>query len=838
MATTFTLTGKAADLVGEDFAASDLTGYVESSQDVINEADVNTQRYGRKPLSFAGDGTWTVELVGTGDLVQAYRVTIRVRDRILGVRMVESGWFALTADSDFADVLEVEVVAVQTASEFATAAAGYANAAEASADAAADSAATATAISGLTGEDDAVAALVEDATSDTRLALDVLIGSGGGSATLVPQPVLPEDFGAEGDLQIAADRATIAGGSLSTVTVTGATFVNGDVGKVIWIRGAAGSGNHLVTTIASRVSATQVTLAAPASGGVSNVYAAWGTDDTDAIQDAIDLAFTESRPVQLDNKGYMVNGALRTDRGGRSVLALPYNDTPTSDVVGQNVLSIRGTSRMDGAHPDLPVGSVIFCPRDAAWSSSFGTPSVIGGPTLQNINGGVAAGADLSKLTLDVRNLEIVVPPNPALAAINGEAITRMFIDGVHCTIASKQNAYPQPTHTWAVGIRFPTVSNYHLNSIGTSVVDGFYVAYVTNTEHFTGDHVVAHRCWLAFGFDEHGGWHGSSIQTLGAEFCTHVLSSWAPQTGLIVTSVPAMIDIDLLDIEDATNPLISGQSWWQPVDHVYDPANHIVGAVNYIHGGSGIKVGPLYTNGGKGLRLFDIPAEHHPVLIDSGPLKTHARLVGGASTPAIQTGGKFSNCINFPGVGSGTTDCTRAILGRNIALLDSIVAAQRMTFETWVKRNAVGSGYEIILSAEGDTFWGSFLSLQIQPSGLLAMLLGGTYVTAGSGALSDTTTWHHVEASWDGTTIRLFVDGALVGSGGLGSISMPDPGGAPMWIGAKNDYTYPLNAKLDEIRISSVARHTSAFTAPVTRAALDEDTVALWRCDYATFSD
>lgn len=185
MATTYTLTGKAADLVGEGFAASDLTGYVEASQDVVNEDDVNRQRYGRSPLSFASDGTWTVELVGTGDLVQAYRVVIRTRDRILGVKTIESGWFELESDTDFGEVVAVEVQEVAVAGASAAAAAASAATAATSATAAAAAAAQAVDVSNIAVPDDLVTALVEDDTSDTRAAL---------SATFVPV-LSPEAFG-------------------------------------------------------------------------------------------------------------------------------------------------------------------------------------------------------------------------------------------------------------------------------------------------------------------------------------------------------------------------------------------------------------------------------------------------------------------------------------------------------------------------------------------------------------------------------------------------------------------------------------------------------------------
>ena len=60
---------------------------------------------------------------------------------------------------------------------------------------------------------------------------------------------------------------------------------------------------------------------------------------------------------------------------------------------------------------------------------------------------------------------------------------------------------------------------------------------------------------------------------------------------------------------------------------------------------------------------------------------------------------------------------------------------------------------------------------------------------------------WHHVAASWDGTTKRLYVDGVLVGS----DTTIPIDATYPMWIGVDYDAGLPVDAyagDLDELEI------------------------------------
>jgi hypothetical protein len=94
-----------------------------------------------------------------------------------------------------------------------------------------------------------------------------------------------------------ADAKMLKDGSISsgsaTLTSPTAGFTAGDVGKVIVVGGAGPSGVKLKTTIATCLSATQVTLAASASTAVSGTGFAWGADCSAALLaglEAIDAA--------------------------------------------------------------------------------------------------------------------------------------------------------------------------------------------------------------------------------------------------------------------------------------------------------------------------------------------------------------------------------------------------------------------------------------------------------------------------------------------------------------------------------------------------------------------
>lgn len=126
------------------------------------------------------------------------------------------------------------------------------------------------------------------AANDTAVASNTA-SVGALSAGKVDENVLifnGKSLGIKGDRQQIKTGSMTSGGT--TVTKTGVSFVTGDVGKTILVAGAGVAGATLRTTIAAYISSTQVTVAAAASTTVSSAWVIWGTDDTGALQAAVD----------------------------------------------------------------------------------------------------------------------------------------------------------------------------------------------------------------------------------------------------------------------------------------------------------------------------------------------------------------------------------------------------------------------------------------------------------------------------------------------------------------------------------------------------------------------
>lgn len=93
------------------------------------------------------------------------------------------------------------------------------------------------------------------------------------------------DFGALGNTKKITDGAISIGTAIFTSATAG--FTSADVGKVIRVNGAGAAGITLETTISGFTNSTTVTLTANASTTVTGATTFYGTDDTAAIQNAI-----------------------------------------------------------------------------------------------------------------------------------------------------------------------------------------------------------------------------------------------------------------------------------------------------------------------------------------------------------------------------------------------------------------------------------------------------------------------------------------------------------------------------------------------------------------------
>jgi len=117
-------------------------------------------------------------------------------------------------------------------------------------------------------------------------------------------------YGAKGDTKVVLDGAMSSSTSTTTLTSATAGFVSTDVGKTVSVAGAGAAGAILAGTISTYISATQVTLSVACATTVSGAKTTWGTDDTAAIQAAMNAAGPLGNTVYLPSGNYTVSSTL------------------------------------------------------------------------------------------------------------------------------------------------------------------------------------------------------------------------------------------------------------------------------------------------------------------------------------------------------------------------------------------------------------------------------------------------------------------------------------------------------------------------------------------------
>lgn len=412
----------------------------------------------------------------------------------------------------------------------------------------------------------------------------VLYGGGGGSSTPAwVFDVTANAYGAKGDAQVVGDGVMSSGSAvLSSAT---ANFTTADIGKSISVKGAAASGvTTLITTIASRQSATQVTLsAANASGGaLSNAVVIWGTDDNTAVQAATNaamayLAAGHTYAQVFTPRLCVIAGALNTSKHGNGQIVFDAIST----TAGKKILEFRGVTSGAAAvrHwlqqvPQMAgsgfISFGVYASTSAQISSinAAGNPGVISGPTEGS---GYGAGGTFSNMMVVIKDLMILTTHSSfgltyGAATLWGcaNAIVENFGYGTAGTVASPSSDYTSPGvfgTGLSVGLLLPAPGNND-NVIARNISCGGGYTYATFlTEHATVDRYMALYCWAglcAVGTyaGSVGSVHGMKVLTASIESCTNELYI----VGAGSSGVGPIIDIDQLSTENST-PGIAGNS-------------------------------------------------------------------------------------------------------------------------------------------------------------------------------------------------------------------------------------------------------------------------------------
>jgi len=152
-------------------------------------------------------------------------------------------------------------------------------------------------------------------------------------------------------------------------------------------------------------------------------------------------------------------------------------------------------------------------------------------------------------------------------------------------------------------------------------------------------------------------------------------------------------------------------------------------------------------------------------------------------------------------------------------------------TLEAWIWANSLSGRQDIIYKWGGGGRRSYFLQIA---HGKLEVAISTTGTKASvPGVYSSRTLslhkWTHVAGVYDGSELTLFIDGVKDAS------TLPVPGGAfagkaPVYIGGTSSSSFePFDGRIDEVRISDVARYKKTFSIlPFTEFKPDEHTILL----------
>src|SRR6185437_5763032 len=282
-------------------------------------------------------------------------------------------------------------------------------------------------------------------------------------AAIQPFPVdIPDNHGAHHHGKLITDAEITDETKILKSAST--TFTAGDVGKYVAICSAGAQAkvenkvpaskiqnNTLCSRIAAFIGAKEVELEVNASHTVTGALALYATDDTVAIQAAINNAVVLAQStgigyceVWFSHAIYGVAGELKTGgiTEGNAQITLPVISSTSAGTVAQGqkiTIMLKGSSESASLpqwYQKVPqqAGAMLFSfgPREAAsvklasvhaqpeFSAANGCPSTIGGPTFEK----GFTGLNFSNMNLVVNGITLSAPSNGTMTGIDAEGIS------------------------------------------------------------------------------------------------------------------------------------------------------------------------------------------------------------------------------------------------------------------------------------------------------------------------------------------------------------------------------------------------------------------------------
>ncbi len=159
----------------------------------------------------------------------------------------------------------------------------------------------------------------------------------------------------------------------------------------------------------------------------------------------------------------------------------------------------------------------------------------------------------------------------------------------------------------------------------------------------------------------------------------------------------------------------------------------------------------------------------------------------GSLANTAWDANGKFGSALSFNGSNSMVT----------VADSNSLDLTGGMTLEAWVKPTTLTSWRTIILKEKPSLAYALYANTG--PNNKPSAEMYGTSALTGPAQLP-VNVWSHVSATYDGTTLNLYINGTLVSSKAT-TITIPVSSN-PLRIGGNTIWGEYFNGLIDEVRI------------------------------------
>lgn len=327
--------------------------------------------------------------------------------------------------------------------------------------------------------------------------------------------------------------------------------------------------SDLRTTVLS-VAGGNATLAANAGNSVSGSPLVYGTDDTTAVQAAINACLAAAGGVvYFPSSRYVIGGAIQTTNSCCSQLEIA--PVPAS---GLPVVELLGDRQMDrhseGASAAAGGSFIVSTSAGAAYTANTAIPAVIGTPTPESHGGN-----GQSHIRVTVRQLAFVLPVNPKLAAVGLGGADYAHVEGVQFTTIEAPGFATQPTNPTGIGLVGPYVGNWGNNVVRDVVMEGYYQG-LKFGEHTAGENVGIYKCFIGAGWSTHQ--HPSNFGYIDIERCTHGIAYSDPSTGG-PSSAPGACYLTINDLDTENG---GGVGWFNKVTNVSDAGAQLFGRIQY----------------------------------------------------------------------------------------------------------------------------------------------------------------------------------------------------------------------------------------------------------------